>query len=93
MVRKHRDKTFTIKPYLPTTLLIFNGVNEIEKSEIICSMSYDVLDDTLTCYTDNKKIDTYYIYDKKSDSHKLFIGNSEITVNDYIVVLKSLLEV
>lgn len=93
MVRKHRDKTFTIKPYLPTTLLIFNGINEIEKSEIIHTMVYDVLDDTLTCYTDNKKIDTYCIYDKKSDNHKLFIGASEITVNDYIVILKSLLEV
>lgn len=93
MVRKHRDKTFTIKPYLPTTLLVFNGINELEKSEIIRSMIYDVLDDTLTCYTDTKKIDTYNIYDKKSDSHKLFIGNSEITVNDYIVILKSLLEV
>lgn len=93
MVRKHRDKTFTIKPYIPTTLLIFNGVNEIETSEIIVTMVYDVLDDTLTMYTDKKKIDTYCIYDKKSDSHKLFIGNSEISVNDYIVVLKSLLEV
>lgn len=93
MVRKHRDKTFTIKPYLPTTLISFNGVNEIDKSEIICTMVYDVLEDTLTCYTDNKKIDTYHIYDKISDSHKLLIGAIEITVNDYIVVLKSLLEV